>query len=95
MKKRESVIHSVCLTLCNTIECSQPGSSVHGIRQTRILEWIAISFSGGLPNSGIDPGPPALQADSLPSEPPGTPVPMYICAHCGWRADVRVQGACR
>ena len=60
-----------------------------------MLEWVAISFYEGLPNSGIDPGSPALQADSLRSESPGRPVPMYISAHCGCRADVRVKGACR
>ena len=54
--------------------CSLPGSSIHGIRQARILEWIAISFSGGfLPDPGIEPGFAALKADSLPSEPPGKP----------------------
>ena len=34
-----------CLTLCNPMDCSLPGSSVHGIFQARILEWVAISFS--------------------------------------------------
>ena len=34
-----------CLTLCNPTDCSPPGSSVHGILQARILEWVAISFS--------------------------------------------------
>ena len=36
-----------CLTLCDTMDCSPPGSSVHGIIQTRILEWGAIPFSRG------------------------------------------------
>ena len=36
-----------CPTLCDPIDCSLPGSSVHGIFQARILEWIAISFSRG------------------------------------------------
>ena len=36
-----------CLTLCNPLDCSPPGSSVHGISQARILEWVAISFSKG------------------------------------------------
>ena len=36
-----------CLTLCDLVDCSTPGSSVHGILQTRTLEWVAISFSRG------------------------------------------------
>ena len=36
-----------CLTLCNPMDCSPPGSSVHGILQARILEWAAISSSRG------------------------------------------------
>ena len=35
------------LTLCDPMDCSSPGSSVYGISQARILEWLAISFSGG------------------------------------------------
>ena len=45
---------------------SPSGSSVHGISQARILEWVAISFLGDLPNSGIEPVSPALAGDSLP-----------------------------
>ena len=41
------------------------------IFQARELEWIAVSFSRGLPDSGIEHGSPALLADTLPSEPPG------------------------
>ena len=51
-----------CPTLCDPMDCSPPGSSVHDIFQARILEWVAIS-PGDLPNSGIEPGFPALQAD--------------------------------
>ena len=47
------------------------GSSVHGILKARILEWVAIPSTGDLPSPGIEPRSPALQADSLPSEPPG------------------------
>ena len=36
-----------CLTLCDPMDCSPPGSSVHGISQARILEWVAISFFRG------------------------------------------------
>ena len=46
------------------------GSSVYGILQARILERIV---PGDLPNPGIEPGSPALQADSSPAEPPGKP----------------------
>ena len=49
------------------MDCSPPGSSVHGILQSRVLEWLAISFSGDLPDPGIKPRSPALQADSLGS----------------------------
>ena len=61
-----------------------PGSSVHGILQARILEWVAISFSRellpvqeSLPNPGIkpvSPVSPALQADSLPLSHQGSPL---------------------
>ena len=55
------------------MDCSQPGSSVHGILQARILERVAILFSRDLPDPEIKPGSPALQADSLLSEPPAKP----------------------
>ena len=61
-------------TLCNPRDCSPPGSSVHGILQARILEWVAISFPGDLPDPGMEPRSPALQVDSLPSEPLGKPL---------------------
>ena len=60
--------------LCDPMDSSSPGSSVHGILQTRILEWVAIPSPGDLPDPGIEPRSPALQADSLPSEPPGKPI---------------------
>ena len=64
----------LCLTICNPMDCSWPGSPVHGVLQARMLEWVAIPFSGDLPNPGVEPGSPALQADPLPSEPPGKPI---------------------
>ena len=53
------------------MDCSLPGSSFHGILQARILEWVAFPSPKDLPNPGIEPVSPALQADSLPSGPPG------------------------
>ena len=58
-------------TLCSPMDCSLPGSSVHRIFQTRIPEWLSFPSPGHLPDPGIKPRFPALQADSLPSEPPG------------------------
>ena len=47
----------VCLTLCGTIDCSPPGSSVHGILQARILEWVAYSIPrGSARTQGLNPG---------------------------------------
>ena len=40
----------LCLILCNTVDCSPPGSSVHGILQARILEWVAMPFSRESPD---------------------------------------------
>ena len=56
-----------CPTLCDSMDCSPPGSSVHGIFQARILERVAFSSSSDL-DLGIEPvspAIPALQADSL------------------------------
>ena len=71
-----------CLTLCNPMDCSPPGSSVHGILQARILEWVAMPSSRGS-------SPPrdwtrvscflCWQMGSLPPGPPGKP---ESSAHC-------------
>ena len=41
----ESEVTQLCLILCDPMDCSLPGSSIHGILEARILEWVAISFS--------------------------------------------------
>ena len=61
-----------CPALYNPLDSSPLTSSVHGILQAIILEWVAIPSPGDLPDPGIEPRSPALQADSLPSEPPFT-----------------------
>ena len=43
--KSESEVAQSCLTLCDPMDCSPPGSSIHGIFQARVLEWGAIDFS--------------------------------------------------
>ena len=53
------------------MDCSLPGSSVRGISRQEYWSGLPFSSSGDLPNPGIEPGSPTLQADALPSEPPG------------------------
>ena len=57
------------LTLCDPMDCSPPGSSVHGISQARILGWVVISFSRG----SSRPASLALADRFLTAEPPGNP----------------------
>ena len=45
--KSESEVTQSCPALCDPMDCSPPGSSIHGIFQARILEWVAVSFSRG------------------------------------------------
>ena len=54
------------------MDYSPPGSSVHGILQAKILEWVPLPFPGDLPSPGIKPKSPELQEDSLPLSPQGT-----------------------
>ena len=63
----ENEVTQSCPTLCNPMNCSQPGSLAHGSFQARVLEWVVISFSRG----SSWPRSPALQADTLTSKPPG------------------------
>ena len=58
------------------MDCSLPGSSVHGILQAQILEWVAMPSSRGSSQPGMEPvspATPALQTDSLPAELQGKP----------------------
>ena len=48
--KSESEVAQSCLTLSDPMDCSLPGSSIHGIFQARVLEWGAIAFSSGAHN---------------------------------------------
>ena len=58
-----------CSFLYDHMVYSLPGSSVHEIRQARILEWLAFPSPRDLPDLGIKPRPPELQVDSLLAEP--------------------------
>ena len=77
------LVAQACLTLCDPMDCSLPGPSVHTILQARI--WSGLSFppSGDLPDPGIKLRSPSLEPDSLLSEPPGktkaTPSCLTLC----------------
>ena len=67
-------------TLCDPMDCvAWPGSSVHG-GFSRQEYWSGLPFPspGDLPNPGIEPGSPTLQADTLPSEPPGKSTHIFL-----------------
>ena len=59
-------VSQLCLTLCNPMDCSPPVFSVYGIFQVRILEWVAISSPGDLPDPEIKSVTPTWQMDSFP-----------------------------
>ena len=60
-----------CPVLCDPMDCSPPGGPFHGILQQEYWSGLPFPLSGYLPDPGIEPRSSALQADSLPSEPPG------------------------
>ena len=64
------LVSQLCPNFFDPMDCSSPGSSVHGVVQERILELVAIPFSRGSSS-------PTLQADFLPFEPPGKPTSHY------------------
>ena len=63
------------------MDSSLSGSSAHGILQERILEWVAMPSSRGSSRPRDQPTSPSLQADSLPSEPPGKPYVLLRDGH--------------
>ena len=69
-----AVLHQSCLTLCDTVDCSLPGSSIHGgsLGKNNGVGCHAL-LHGDLPNPWIEPRSPALKVNSLPSNPPGKP----------------------
>ena len=79
-----------CPTLCDPMNCSPPGSSVHGILQARILEWVAISSSTASSWPRIEPVSSALAGRISITEPPGKPhafvylmhLPLYSAQNC-------------
>ena len=84
--KNEVLVTQSCLTLCNPMGYSPLGSSVHGFSRQEYWSGLPFPSPRDLPYPGIEPRSPALQTDSLLSEPPGKPpgtVPgtIYICGN--------------
>ena len=68
----------LCPTVCDPMDCNLSSSSVHGISQVRILEWLPFPSPGNLPNPGVESLSPALQGDSLLLSHQGSPQFGYI-----------------
>ena len=62
-----------CSILCDPMDCSPLGFPVMGFSRQEYYSGLPVPSLGYLPDSGIELGPPILQSDSLPSEPPGNP----------------------
>ena len=77
--KVQVLVAQSCPTLCDPMDCSPPGPSVQGIFQARRLEWVAFHFSRGSSQPRDQTRVPALQADSLPSEPLENWLYLVIC----------------
>ena len=67
------------MTLCDPVDCSPAGSSVHGVLQTRILEWGAISFSNACMHAKSLQSNPTL-CDPMDSSPPGSSIHRILQA---------------
>ena len=72
-KRVKILVAQLCPTFCDPMGYSLPGSSVHGFSRRECWGGLPFPFLGAIPNPGIEPGSPALQADSLPPEPPVKP----------------------
>ena len=71
--KANVLVSQSCVTLCEPMDCSSAGSSVHEILHARILEWVAITSPGCLSEPGFKKKSSNLQVNSLSSEPTGKP----------------------
>ena len=73
-------VAKLCLSLCDPMDCSPPGSSSHGISQARTSEWFAISSAGDLPEAEIKPESPKWGEGFFTTAPPGKP--MLLMTTC-------------
>ena len=89
MKNQDSdhlcvLVSQLCLTLCDPMDCSPPDSYVHGILQQEYWSGLPFLSPGNLPDPGIEPGSPALQADSLPFSHEGSPCHILDSTYIIW-----------
>ena len=85
MLNSESEVAQSCPTLCDPMDCSLPGFSVHGIFQARVLGWVAIAFSQGIfLTQGSKPGLPHCRQKLYPLSHQGSPITselsIFSCA---------------
>ena len=107
-RKKESEVAESCPTLCESMDCSLPGSSIHGIFPARILEWVAISFSNSCCAAAA--AAKSLQScltlcDPLDGSPPGSSAPGILQARIlewvaisfsnAWKWKVKVKSLSR
>ena len=78
--KSESEVAQSCSTPSNPVDCSPPGSSAMGFPRQEYWSGLPLPSPGDLPDSGIEPRSPALQADALTSEPSGKPILWASCS---------------
>ena len=94
--KSESEVTRSCLTLSDPMDCSLPGSSVHGIFQARVLEWVVISFSNS--HCTIAAAAKSLQScpilcDRIEGSPPGSSIPGILQAKTLERVSISFSNA--
>ena len=75
----KALVTQSCPTLCDPIDYSPPGSSVHGVLQARILEWVPFPSPGDLPDPGIEPT--SLMSPALASN--------FFTTSTTWEAQLR------
>ena len=80
--KVKVLVAQLCRTLCNAMDCNLPGSLSMEFSRPEYWSRLLIPSLGNLPNPGIALGSPALQADSLPSEPPEKPLLIHTMRQC-------------
>ena len=79
MKRSVILVAQSCLTLCDPIDCNPQAPPSMGFSRQEYWSGLPFPSPGDLPDPGLKPGSPALQADSLPFEPPGKPIQKDKC----------------